>query len=145
MEHEGSFEAAEQFVQNGVEWLRLGVESIGALVIAAGIVAAIVRAANLWRRGAPRAYTALPLTLAHYLAVALEFQLAADILSTAIAPSWDAIGRLGAVAVIRTGLNYFLGKEMESEAGRLEAAGAPAAARRRALGAPEAGRPPAAP
>lgn len=119
MEHEGSFGAAEQFVQNGVEWLRLGVESIGALVIAAGIVAAIVRAANLWRRGAPRAYTALRLTLAHYLAVALEFQLAADILSTAVAPTWERIGKLAAVAVIRTGLNYFLAKEMEAEEANL--------------------------
>jgi uncharacterized membrane protein len=119
MEHEGAFGAAEQFVQNGVEWLRLGVESIGALVIAAGIVAAIVKAANLWRRGAPRAYTALRLTLAHYLAVALEFQLAADILSTAVAPTWERIGKLAAVAVIRTGLNYFLAKEMEAEEAHL--------------------------
>jgi hypothetical protein len=38
------------------------------------------------------------------------------------------------VAVIRTGLNYFLGKEMEHEAARLEAGGAPEEARRRALG-----------
>ncbi|HEY0152099.1 MAG TPA: DUF1622 domain-containing protein [Longimicrobium sp.] len=120
MEHEGAFGAAEQFVQNGVEWLRLGVESIGALVIAAGIVAAIVRAANLWRRGAPRAYTALRLTLAHYLAVALEFQLAADILSTAVAPTWERIGKLASVAVIRTGLNYFLAKEMASEEAHLQ-------------------------
>jgi uncharacterized membrane protein len=120
MEHEGAFGAAEQFVQNGVEWLRLGVESIGALVIAAGIVAAIFRAANLWRRGAPRAYTALRLTLAHYLAVALEFQLAADILSTAVAPTWERIGKLAAVAVIRTGLNYFLAREMEAEEAHLQ-------------------------
>ncbi|HEX8210739.1 MAG TPA: DUF1622 domain-containing protein [Longimicrobium sp.] len=129
MEHEGAFGAAEQFVQNGVEWLRLGVESIGALVIAAGIVAAIVRAANLWRRGAPRAYTALRLTLAHYLAVALEFQLAADILSTAVAPTWERIGKLAAVAVIRTGLNYFLAKEMAAEEAHLQ--------RRAADGTPE--------
>ena len=39
----------------------------------------------------------------------------ADILSTAIAPSWQQIGKLGAIAVIRTGLNFFLSKEMESE------------------------------
>jgi uncharacterized membrane protein len=39
-------------------------------------------------------------------------QLAADVLSTAIAPSWDQIGKLGAIAVIRTALNYFLRREM---------------------------------
>ena len=38
-------------------------------------------------------------------ALAFEFKLAADILSTAIAPSWDQIGKLGAIVVIRTGLN----------------------------------------
>jgi uncharacterized membrane protein len=47
--------------------------------------------------------------------LALEFQLAADILSTAVAPTWEAIGKLAAIAVIRTVLNYFLTKEMEKE------------------------------
>jgi hypothetical protein len=55
-----------------------------------------------------------PLTLARFLAIALEFQLGADILSTAVAPSWDAIGKLAAIAVIRTALNYFLSREMRS-------------------------------
>jgi uncharacterized membrane protein len=58
---------------------------------------------------------AIRLVLARYLALALEFQLGVDILSTAIAPSWQQIGKLGAIAVIRTGLNYFLSREMESE------------------------------
>ena len=38
-----------------------------------------------------------PRTQARFLAIALEFQLGADILSTAVAPSWDAIGKLGAI------------------------------------------------
>jgi hypothetical protein len=46
---------------------------------------------------------------------ALELQLGADILSTAIAPSWDQIGKLGAVAIIRTALNFFLMREMHEE------------------------------
>jgi uncharacterized membrane protein len=41
------------------------------------------------------------------LALALEFQLGADILSTAIAPSWDQILKLGAIAVIRTRSTFF--------------------------------------
>jgi uncharacterized membrane protein len=62
-------------------------------------------------------YTQMRLTLARYLALALEFQLGADILSTAIAPGWEQIGKLGAIAVIRTGLNYFLMREMREEGG----------------------------
>jgi uncharacterized membrane protein len=75
------------------------------------------------------------LILARYLSLALEFQLAADILSTAIAPSWDQIGKLAAIAIIRTGLNYFLGMEVRGEAA---ATGATAAgpARERANPAP---------
>ncbi|HEX8358979.1 MAG TPA: DUF1622 domain-containing protein [Longimicrobium sp.] len=119
MQQEGAFSVAERAVQHGVEWLRLGVETIGALVIAAGIFAAIFQFANSLRRGHPRSYAALRLTLAHYLGVALEFQLAADILSTAVAPTWERIAKLAAIAVIRTGLNYFLAKEMEAEEAHL--------------------------
>jgi uncharacterized membrane protein len=60
-------------------------------------------------------YNRIRLTLSRYLALALEFQLGADILSTAIAPSWQEIGKLGAIAVIRTGLNWFLSREMVEE------------------------------
>ncbi|MFB9841634.1 DUF1622 domain-containing protein [Mucilaginibacter ginsenosidivorans] len=47
------------------------------------------------------------------VAVSLELLLGADVLATAIAPSWDDIGKLAAIAVIRTLLNYFLGKELK--------------------------------
>jgi uncharacterized membrane protein len=43
------------------------------------------------------------------------FQLDADILSTAIAPSWDQIDKLAAIAIIRTGLNFFLSRVMYQE------------------------------
>ena len=46
------------------------------------------------------------------LAVALELLLAADILQTAIAPTWDEVGKLAAIAAIRTALNYFLEREL---------------------------------
>lgn len=63
----------------------------------------------------PTEFTELRLTLAQYLALALEFELGADILGTAISPSWDQIGKLGAVAVIRTALNLFLSMEVRQE------------------------------
>jgi uncharacterized membrane protein len=108
-------------VRHGVLWLRLIVETTGAAVIGLGIVFAVWQFARTLAAGRRQQehtsdnYNETRLTLARYLALALEFQLGADILSTAIAPTWDQIGKLGAIAVIRTGLNYFLMREMKEE------------------------------
>ena len=65
--------------------------------------------------------------MARYLALALEFQLGADILTTAVAPDWDDIGKLTAIAVIRTGLNFFLSREMAEQQTAIEQHGRKAA------------------
>lgn len=103
----------EKSIINAVQWLRLAVELTGALVIGLGIVTAAYQFVRTYRQARGQNYNDIRLTLARYLALALEFQLGADILSTAIAPSWDQIGKLGAIAVIRTGLNFFLMREMK--------------------------------
>jgi uncharacterized membrane protein len=54
----------------------------------------------------------LRLELGRYLILALELLLAADIVATAVSPTWDAIGRLAAISLIRTFLNYFLEREV---------------------------------
>ena len=53
------------------------------------------------------------LRYARWLVAALTFQLAADIIETSLTTSWDAVGRIAAVAVIRTFLNYFLERDLE--------------------------------
>ena len=55
---------------------------------------------------------ALWLTYGRWLVAALTFQLAADIIESSIAPGWEAIGQLAAIAVIRTFLNYFLERDI---------------------------------
>lgn len=60
------------------------------------------------------------LRLGRWLAVALEFELAADILRTAIAPTWNEIGQLAAIVVLRTVLNYFLQQEIDKAETRRE-------------------------
>lgn len=105
----------ENFVMTLVQWLRLGVEITGAAAIAIGSVISLYRFIRALLSRQETDFNAIRLTLARYLALALEFQLGADILSTAVAPNWQEIGKLGAIAVIRTGLNYFLSKEMEEE------------------------------
>jgi uncharacterized membrane protein len=119
------FQTVEQLVFVAVQWLRLGLEAIGALVIVAGAVRGALGLFGRMSGAQEGQFTPVRLTLARYLSLALEFQLAADILSTSIAPSWDQIGKLAAIAVIRTGLNYFLGLELkgESEAPTADVAG----------------------
>jgi len=130
------FEMAEATVQQAVQWLRLAIETTGGLIVALGVVISLVAFVKAFWHRHDRAYgegyNGVRLTLARYLALALEFQLGADILSTAIAPTWTAIGKLGAIAVIRTALNYFLGREMRDEAGRVDPRGDPAEAGTRA-------------
>ena len=110
--HEGAVEGS---IINAVQWLRLIVETTGALIIALGIVIAGYQFIRTLVPPQLESFNRVRLTLARFLALALEFQLGADILSTAIAPSWDQIGKLGAIAVIRTALNYFLMREMREE------------------------------
>lgn len=92
-----------------VRWVKLGVEIFGAGLATLGVCVAI---AQLIGDLAPRPsaeFTAIRLILA----LALEFELGADILGTAVSPSSNQIGKLGAVAVIRTWLNLFLSMEMK--------------------------------
>lgn len=65
-----------------MQWLRLGVEATGALVIAVGIVMAICGFGRTLALQKPESYVEVRLTPARYLALAIEFELAADILST---------------------------------------------------------------
>jgi len=102
------FFQAEDAVVAVVAWLKLGIETMGALVVAAGMIAAVVQLVKLLLGHNGHTFRGVRLTLARYLSLALEFQLGADILSTAVAPSWDQIGKLAAIVVIRTVLNYFL-------------------------------------
>ncbi len=103
------------------------VEFGGAAVIFIGAVWAFVQFLLLGvRRRRPRnarpiaGFNRVRLSLGRFLALGLEFQLAGDVLRTAIAPSFDQIGQLAAIAAIRTGLNFFLGREIEAERQEVE-------------------------
>lgn len=107
--------SVEGTIINLVQWLKLTIETTGAIIIGIGVVIAVYNFIRALIPPQMEDYNRIRLTLARYLALALEFQLGADILSTAVAPSWDQIGKLGAIAVIRTALNFFLTREMQQE------------------------------
>jgi uncharacterized membrane protein len=106
----------EELLAEVVNVLVVVVEVCGATVIIVGAVWAFARFvwAGLHRRSAD-AFVPVRLTLGRFLALGLEFQLASDILTTAVAPTFEEIGKLAAIATIRTALNYFLGKEIAEE------------------------------
>lgn len=98
-----------------LQGLRLLLEALGAFWIAVGSVTAAWELFGAQVRRRPYLYKSIRLKFSRYLSLALEFQLAADILSTAIAPTFDELGKLAITAVIRTALNYFLAREMREE------------------------------
>ncbi len=121
----------EELVRSATEWVALAVEAAAVLVIALAAAEAAAQTAAVFFARPPRpdaAKEGVRLRLARWLAVALEFTLAADILRTAIAPFWEEIGKLAAIAALRTLLNYFLQREIETAARQERGA--------RAVGAP---------
>ena len=92
------------------------VEACGATVIVVGALWAFVRFVVVGLRDRDAgAFVPVRLTLGRFLALGLEFQLASDVLRTAVAPSFRELGQLAAVAAIRTALNYFLAREIDEE------------------------------
>jgi len=102
----------EHAIRDAVQHVVPVVEAIGAAVICVGVAVTFV----LWVLGEVGArtntYEEVRLRLGRYLALGLEFALGADILATAVSPSWDEIGKLAAIAGIRTALNVFLAREL---------------------------------
>lgn len=113
---------SEQTLSSSVDVMVRLVEAAGAVVIFAGAAGAAVRlvVAGLRRRRA-EVFVSVRLGLGRFLALGLEFQLAGDILRTAIAPSFAELGKLAAVAAIRTALNFFLAREISVEAATVRA------------------------
>jgi len=87
--------------------------SVGCVLF--GVFKAIQFTIKLSRRQVDFPFIQLRTSFGTWLALALEFQLGADILATTIAPSQEALIQLGLIALIRTFLNYFLNKELEKQ------------------------------
>ena len=101
-----------------IELAARGVEFAAAIIISFAAIEATFRAIVLFFRSdaTPDQKNSVRLTLARWLALALEFELAADILNTAVTPTWTDIEKLAAIATLRTALNYFLERELQQEA-----------------------------
>lgn len=101
--------------KDATDWIALGLEASAALLIAYGGVSTLYRLAKVaWTKDHSQiANREAWLHFARWLLLGLEFTMGADIVRTAIAPTWDSIGQLAAIAVIRTFLSFFLERDLE--------------------------------
>jgi uncharacterized membrane protein len=112
----------EELVAQFAGGAELLVEAAAVLIVAFGSIEAFVKL--LWVVVTPGTShgerKAIWRGLGMWLLLGLEFELAADIIGSVVSPSWQDVGKLGAIAVIRTLLNYFLEKDLESAAAERE-------------------------
>ena len=96
------------------EIVALLIQAGAVLVVTFGSAQALALAAAAVWQGAADAQRGREIWLkfATWILLALEFALAADLVRTAVAPTWEDIGKLAVIATIRTMLNYFLAKDI---------------------------------
>jgi uncharacterized membrane protein len=106
----------EELFAHSARVIGLLVEAAAVLVVAYGAVEAFLRVVGVVitpgvthgeRKAIWRGF-------GMWLLLGLEFELAADIIGSVFSPSWQDVGKLGAIAVIRTFLNYFLETDLEN-------------------------------
>jgi uncharacterized membrane protein len=106
----------EELLHQISHFVALGIEAIAIAVIAAGSIEATVNIIRLAVRSGVtnQDRRAIWLMYAHWLVAGLTFQLAADIVNTSLAPTWNELGRLASIAAIRTFLSFFLDRELDN-------------------------------
>lgn len=101
------------FLVRATEYAVVAIDTLALLIIVAATASAFAQGIRLMvTRASQHAKRLVWLHYARWLVAALTFQLAADIVETSIRTDWQSIGRLGAVAMIRTFLNYFLERDL---------------------------------
>jgi uncharacterized membrane protein len=104
----------EEIAKTITIYISHGLEIIAAAVIAVALIRLIVEYfQTVVKVKSGLTAMAARVQFGSAVAVALELLLGADVLATAVAPTWDEIGKLAAIATIRTVLNYFLERELK--------------------------------
>jgi uncharacterized membrane protein len=96
-------------------YVSLGLQAVAILMIVVGAIEAVIGILRVMLAGYARnaEKRAVWLEFARWLIAGLTFQLAADIVQTTVAPTWDEIGRVAAIAAIRTFLTCFLDRDVD--------------------------------
>ncbi len=97
--------------------LRALLEGLSLGTVLLGLLVTLRQAWLAWRRRlrGSLGFAGVRLTFGGWLAMALEFQLGADIVATSTSPTGTHLVQLAVVAVIRTLLNVFLARDLDAE------------------------------
>jgi uncharacterized membrane protein len=88
------------------------IDLLALAIIVFGTLEAFLSALRLAWKKSPAHPRLIWVRYGRWLVAGLTFQLAADIIETSVTPGWDDIGRLAAIAVVRTFLNFFLERDL---------------------------------
>ena len=114
----------EELLKQLAGHVALSIELVAIVVVTIGTAEAVVAAVRMMVMGrSDAARREAMLKYARWLVAGLTFQLAGDIVHTAVAPAWDDIGRMAAIAAIRTFLTIFLERDMKDWREQLAARG----------------------
>jgi uncharacterized membrane protein len=107
----------EEILTQVADAASLGLEALALVIIVIGAIEAvvsIVRVMVLRPRATGTEKRMVWLEFSHWLVAGLTFQLAADIVQTMVVPGWEDVGKVAAIAVIRTFLTYFLDRDIDT-------------------------------
>ena len=106
-----------EIIHNVLQVVILTVSGLGAAVVVWGVIEAIVAFISLKfssAKGDPVSKSeTIRQRLGAHLLLGLEIFIAADIISSAVSPSWEKVGILVAIVGVRTILSYFLRMELK--------------------------------
>ncbi len=112
----------QSMIEPFVHAVSTAIEGLAAVVVGYGALVAFYRVVvQSPRRRMPGHYERARIGLGRKLVVGLELELGADILQTAVAPTWNHIGIVAAIIILRTALNIVLERDIEHLQERLGA------------------------
>ena len=106
-----------EIIHSILEAVILTISGLGALVVVWGVIEAIIafsglKFSSVKENAVPESETIRQRLGAHLL-LGLEIFIAADIISSAVSPSWEKVGILASIVGVRTVLSYFLRMEVK--------------------------------
>ncbi len=115
----------KEWLITATEYAILAIDAMALLIILLGTIEAFASGLRMMFAGTMTNAMRREVWLryARVLVAGLTFQLGADIIETSITIGWESVARLGAIAVIRTFLNFFLERDLTEIRERQHASG----------------------